>query len=524
MKCVISDLLKATSPFCPELLGDTNPSKEVEFIAIEEISVNTEFVPWVLYIGYQSQVQNTLRYLSSINFLLIADMEYFSCSRECFKNTLILFPQNINKDELLRHCHEFLNRRKVSEEWNNQLLQDFLRSDTLDAFISTVSARMNISIIVFGRGGNIISTALANSDDQNKWLDQFRRNIISYEFLATIYNNPVMIRNADTKQPFILKLNHPDTEICLVNIFYQQRRIGNVLFFKPETDYSPQIIDYCHQIAILISKLININYNIVTTKKDPLGLAFLDLLSGKIQSKDELNSRMSNINIKKTSLFAIGTVKIDKYHNYNYFNDLLVSNCEQVFHCMYSVYFENYVVFLFDVDESNFPPCTQWSGLQSFFEENHLTMGLSDSFHNLFYTRFYYQQSLKALKYAKIAQSDKPLEVYDDYKFYDFVISMQDNADGNESISTYLSLSVQQMDRYDAENNTEYCDTVLAYLKFNLKLSATANYLHVHKNTLSYRLAKAKELFNLNFEHHDQNFWLHASLILRKMLKNGIIK
>ena len=49
---------------------------------------------------------------------------------------------------------------------------------------------------------------------------------------------------------------------------------------------------------------------------------------------------------------------------------------------------------------------------------------------------------------------------------------------------------------YDAENNTEYLATLIAYLQNNCSISASANALYIHRNSLQYRIKKIEELLD----------------------------
>ncbi|MGI6220484.1 MAG: PucR family transcriptional regulator [Coriobacteriales bacterium] len=53
---------------------------------------------------------------------------------------------------------------------------------------------------------------------------------------------------------------------------------------------------------------------------------------------------------------------------------------------------------------------------------------------------------------------------------------------------------------YDRENNTEYYDTLIAYLRHGCDVSATASELHVHRNSLYYRIDKLKKLLGVDYE------------------------
>lgn len=63
--------------------------------------------------------------------------------------------------------------------------------------------------------------------------------------------------------------------------------------------------------------------------------------------------------------------------------------------------------------------------------------------------------------------------------------------------------AVDRMLAHDAEQETPYADSVLAYLAANADIPAAAASVNVHSNTFRYRLRRVKELFDLNLEDPD---------------------
>ncbi|MGF6834791.1 sugar diacid utilization regulator [Paenarthrobacter sp. TE4293] len=64
----------------------------------------------------------------------------------------------------------------------------------------------------------------------------------------------------------------------------------------------------------------------------------------------------------------------------------------------------------------------------------------------------------------------------------------------------------------DAEQQTDYLDTLRAYLASNGTISAMAAQLHVHNNTVRYRVARLAEDFNLDLADPQKRLWLWLRL------------
>lgn len=74
---------------------------------------------------------------------------------------------------------------------------------------------------------------------------------------------------------------------------------------------------------------------------------------------------------------------------------------------------------------------------------------------------------------------------------------------------------------YDEQHGTSYQDSLLAWFTANADVSSAAARLHVHANTLRYRLARTAALFALDLEDADTRLLLHLELRLRSLGHSG---
>ncbi len=71
---------------------------------------------------------------------------------------------------------------------------------------------------------------------------------------------------------------------------------------------------------------------------------------------------------------------------------------------------------------------------------------------------------------------------------------------------------ITRIQAHDAEQQTDYLDTLRAYLASNGNISAMAERLHVHNNTVRYRVARLAKDFNLDLDDPQKRLWLWLRL------------
>lgn len=81
----------------------------------------------------------------------------------------------------------------------------------------------------------------------------------------------------------------------------------------------------------------------------------------------------------------------------------------------------------------------------------------------------------------------------------------------------YISQKVKDIIAYDTKNDSEYLKTLYCYLNANFSLTETAERLHVHRNTVVYRVKRMQELFDINFSNANECFRLNLSCRLHKI-------
>ena len=71
---------------------------------------------------------------------------------------------------------------------------------------------------------------------------------------------------------------------------------------------------------------------------------------------------------------------------------------------------------------------------------------------------------------------------------------------------------IEAIRAYDEEHQSDYLDTLRAYLVSNGSISAMAANLHVHNNTVRYRMAQMAKTFGLDLEDPQERLWLWLRL------------
>lgn len=159
------------------------------------------------------------------------------------------------------------------------------------------------------------------------------------------------------------------------------------------------------------------------------------------------------------------------------------------------------------IGDDDKPDLALWEALAV---ESNLCIGISDAYEDLSQTALHYQQAQKAVYYCHIMQKEQHLCHYDAFRFLAMLDSIPDK-------QAYLDSRLLPIEQYDAENQTDYATTLRYYLLFNKDAAAVTEKLHIHKNTLLYRINRIRELFGIDLNDCLQLSSLYCSIMLQCM-------
>ena len=152
--------------------------------------------------------------------------------------------------------------------------------------------------------------------------------------------------------------------------------------------------------------------------------------------------------------------------------------------------------------------------ISDILSENNLRCGMSRLFHDLFEVRDYYDQAMLALCLGTRMDRKKNIFYFDQYVVYYPMLTFDDKFDTLQ----LCHYSVRQLIEIDQQNNTDYLETMREYLHCKGNALAASKALHIHRNTLYYRLEKIKEMTGvvLNDASADLLFLLEYSFYILK--------
>lgn len=151
----------------------------------------------------------------------------------------------------------------------------------------------------------------------------------------------------------------------------------------------------------------------------------------------------------------------------------------------------NAIVSIIEVNEEGEIPVETIDSLHTIADGKKAIIGISNYFHNPAQISIYYKQALQTISSAKHFSQTKGVYFYSDYAFYVLLDSIYDKSLIEQSIHPLLS----KLAKYDVEKNTEFYNTLRAYVKTGFSRNKTSEILFLHRNTVKYRIQQIERLY-----------------------------
>ncbi len=127
-----------------------------------------------------------------------------------------------------------------------------------------------------------------------------------------------------------------------------------------------------------------------------------------------------------------------------------------------------------------------------------------------------YREARRALGLArKLGLADRPV-LFERLGLFRLLTILADEFPAEAR--TFVDETLGKLVEYDRENRSDLVETLRVALESNLNVSEAAERLHVHRNTLLYRLRRVEEISGWNLENPDSRLALHLAVKLYGLL------
>lgn len=498
----------------------TNINNKISQVPIYEAKLmvkgQKEFISNVLYVGTGSFVEKNDIILTNSNFILIDDLYDFNI--ESFKElSYILLKNTYDIFELFNEINGlFTNNIQVINS-SNELLNSLLNDKGLEDMVKSASEILDNPVIVIDSSYRILVSSDTSEIKDNYWIENIKKGYCSYDYISYVRNIKSFKQAPNNIKPFVINCDKSPIERWLTKIFVHGKLAGYIVLLLSKSEMKEKYKEILPVISNVISKELERTEGRKNLNNIDYENFLRDILDGNIKNNYSLKEKLKSYSYKFKSKFVLLTFDISKYEAINKRPRYLSSNLEVFLNGKSSIYYEEYIVVLYDFNGDRFSSVfaeEKYSNFEKFVTENNIFLGISKEFNELLSSRKNFEDTVKTIEISKKLNKDSNINFYKDIQFYDFISEAQSSVDFMNFFYDDLNILLD----YDNKNGTEFYHTLYVYLKNNQNIVLSSKELFIHRNTMKYRLGKIVKLTNINFKDEEKMFQLYFSIKTKEFL------
>lgn len=482
----------------------------------------TAFSSDTVYIGSTSDLPPLPPSTEAVNLLLIGDKEIpSSYHAHTGINWLVCDPQQIEKVQLVNIVSDFFQDEILLANYSEEILAASSDRQSLLKMLEITYKYIGNPLRVIDSAHNMVASYWGSSTlDEPQWIECEKSKMFSQEYNDTC-NADIDFRRhmLSSSEPYVM--NYPDIFKHRQRILRIRQKEMNIAFVseleynRPFTDFTSQILQIFGRFASI--KLSNDAHFFCSYDSPASELLLYVLKSERINPlKIQQLTNSAGLNFRKY-LYLIYITDGDMFDSREkmiYIRNIL----DRFFFGCLTQIIDGKVIILLDSDQCVKSPI-QGNRLKEFINTlrlNDIFAGVSRSFRNIIQAPQALKQAKKAYIYSKQNQLSGSLFYYEDFVLDDLVQTFLIK----ESLEHLVEPGLYELIQHDKKHNGSLMETLTCYLNNQLDIRLTSEKLHVHFNTLKYRIQKIQDIMQTDLTGIDNILRLKISLIA---LRNQMI-
>lgn len=453
-----------------------------------------DFSPESLYVGRASSLPDTYNFTERVNFVLLQDTEVPSSFRESHLTNIIAIDGDQDFFAVINDLQDFFAQREFVSAAITRLLAALAQGKSIQEILDLSFEILGNPLMLTDSTHYLVAYAGWDENlDEPEWIHYLKHGYVSNEYALAISNDLEFRRKmiSDIVAPVVVHYReiyrHPQMVSRVyakgINLAY----LSMLAAYRPfrETDFELVTI-ICDIISILMQQS---QEKLVVANSEVESL-LIDLLKNEHDQK-YIEEKISNYNLDfhdEMCLLCLDAGEIFDSAEKMFFVKSLMQN---FFIGGISFIYNGKVLVVTEHKNKHKLMLTaeKISSLAALLRSHDLAAGISRPFTSLREIKLHYEQALHTLKTAQHLKHPGPVYYYEDYFLYYLVALMLQKEDMRNICHPRLLALIAR----DKEKNSSYAVTLYLYLQHNGDVAATAQAMHIHYNTLKYRMQKIAE-------------------------------
>ncbi|OFV69218.1 PucR family transcriptional regulator [Acetobacterium wieringae] len=393
-------------------------------------------------------------------------------------------------------------------ERKDKILNALIDRRGLQHFTDLAAEVMNNPLFIYDVSGKILAKSQIDGHKEI-WEELLPQGYLNSEKSIITENSGVMKKLMEEDTPVIGEFSYSQFRFLGCRVRDKHGVVALVTIVEKEafsSEDSDLLVIVCK--AILFELLYQERTAMQTI---PYFRIFKDIIEATA-STSEIRERCRALHLDFPESMRLLGIKIDDSKN----NTLSLFFLRETFlasvpFCYCIIYDESLIMV---ISEKHFSK-SYLSKVQNIFSNYEIRIGVSTRFADILDVKSAFQEMQAIQSVYQKLNVEKSLIFYEEILLYHFMELASKEYDLNKFCLPIL----RTIEEYDNQNGTLLENSLEAYLEAGRNIQKASDRLHMHKNTLYYRLKRIEDFFDLDLDDENLCFNLQFSLRMKRMAR-----
>ncbi|MCR4435707.1 MAG: helix-turn-helix domain-containing protein [Clostridiales bacterium] len=418
-------------------------------------------------------------------------------------SNLILLQCDKDIIEIFNEIQEIL---EMFRQWSLKLVNCLVLGKGLEQIIDVGYELLNNPITVIDASFNILAYSKGITWENSLYQESVALGHVPDEYVLKVKSGKNVERVYKSRTPIIECLQSEDNRKIISNIVIGSKIVGHLVVHEYNNPFKKADLE----IAAFLSNVISAEMQKSKFFRNTMGVMYeyfiIDLLEGKLRDDESVEKKLKYLDLHLKENLYVLTIETSRFIEKNTPNFQIKDYIESMIYGSKAIFYNDNIVMIISRSRENMINEAELSDLEEFLQRNHIFGGISRCFTNIINLQKFYMQSLKAIEIGTRIFTGKALFNYESCAVYNIM-----DAYSKEELLDFCHPSLLSLIEYDKINNTTYVQSLHTYITNDKRKVESADYLHIHRNTMNYRISKIKNIMKVDLDDRDLLFHLNIS-------------
>jgi len=402
-----------------------------------------------------------------------------------------------------------------------EIYDSLFSENNIEGILSIAENSLNNPIFILDTSYRIITRSTLAKSENSSIETHNGENYLLLDTIDLMKKNKCIDTIYNTDNSFF---HYSDKNLIFCSIRVNNVPVGYIGVLQSKREFKEDDLELTNVLSKVLSIQLQKENLFLSNSGSDEEYYLIDLLINKIDNIEYMKNRLQYINFnfnKNLLLLSIPFKQKYKDYRHNFGLKELIKRLKNMFgNCIFT-YYKEMIVFLISNDNADVITDSIKENLLEFLKLNNLKCGMSIVFHDLLDIKDFFYQSIHALDLSSHMKINNNIIYFEDYiEYYLFHTCQNTNNDFNKiNLITLVHPCINNLNKFDNENNTEFLLTLKTYFENNRNANHTSSKLNIHRSTFFYRFKKIQSLLGISLDDSSNLFKLELSFKISNYIK-----